>query len=469
MHLARYLRTAAVLGSLVVATSVVAVPNAHAAKPKCFGERATHVGTKGNDTIVGTSGRDVIVARNGDDTIRGRGGGDLICAGRGSDLVLAGKGGDKVKGGRGFDIIDGQRGHDELRSGPASDEVSGGPGHDDIFLGSGFFQFALGGGGDDMIQGSPFPDCVGYFDANGPVDVNLDQGIATGRGTDTLIDIDCAEGSDFNDTITGNSSGNFLFGGGGDDTINTGGNGGNVVSPSVVDNFLFDFAGGDGFSDLPPGNDTITGGPGLNVVSYESSVGPVTVDFATGTATGEGTDVITAMNGVVGSANDDTFIGSEDTELFDGLSGDNDIDGAGGDDVLVLFDYRNAVVDLADGSYTADLLTFEDDPPTVPASGSLTSIENVWGSQFADQITGDEDDNDIFGEGGADTLVGLDGDDLLDGGGGVNTYDGGDGNDTCLGEGDKTGCETTDTIARARRSGVAAAYKALVWRFARIR
>lgn len=455
MDASRRARTAAVLGSLVIASSVVALPSAQAAGPKCFGKQATHVGTHGNDSITGTSGRDVIVARGGHDDIVARGGNDLICAGKGSDFILGGRGRDKIKGARGFDFIDGQGGHDLLRGGKASETIFGGRGNDHIILGPGFFQFAVGGGGNDTIEGSPFPDCASYFNANGPVDANLEQGIATGHGTDMLIDMDCLDGSVFDDVLTGNSAGNFLFGGPGDDTVNTGGNGGSLDSPTTVDNFLFDFAAGDtALGDLPPGDDTIVGGPGLNIVDYEEATEPVEVNFETGVATGEGTDVLSDINGVVGSSLDDTFIGSDADELFDGLFGNNNIDGGGGTDVLVLFDYQDAVANLLDGTYSGNLRTFEDENSTAPAEGTLTSIEDVWGSQFDDDLTGNNGPNRLFGGFGNDILNGLGGDDLLDGGEGTNTFDGGTGDDACLGEGSKTDCETSALRSRASvRSG----------------
>ena len=70
----------------------VLIPSASAAPPRCFGERATIVGTGGADVLVGTDRADVIVGRGGDDTIRGKDRADLICAGGGDDLVKGGDG-----------------------------------------------------------------------------------------------------------------------------------------------------------------------------------------------------------------------------------------------------------------------------------------------------------------------------------------------------------------------------------------
>jgi Ca2+-binding RTX toxin-like protein len=54
-------------------TMVALVPPAGAAQPKCFGKKATIVGTKGDDDLTGTRGRDVIVSKGGEDEIDSRG------------------------------------------------------------------------------------------------------------------------------------------------------------------------------------------------------------------------------------------------------------------------------------------------------------------------------------------------------------------------------------------------------------
>jgi uncharacterized delta-60 repeat protein len=64
---------------------------------RCFGRRATIVGTRRHDALRGTSHRDVIAALGGDDTVYGRGGNDLICGGRGEDRLVGGSGRDRVR------------------------------------------------------------------------------------------------------------------------------------------------------------------------------------------------------------------------------------------------------------------------------------------------------------------------------------------------------------------------------------
>ena len=64
---------------------------------------------------------------------------------------------------------------------------------------------------------------------------------------------------------------------------------------------------------------------------------------------------------------------------------------------------------------------------------TLVSIENVQGSEFADQLTGDGGENTLKGLGDADILRGLGGDDDLIGGSGGDKLTGGMGKDELAG------------------------------------
>jgi hypothetical protein len=89
--------------STVVATSAPEDAEARR-RPRCRGERATLVGTKGPDLILGDSRHDVVVARGGNDTIATGKGNDLICGGGGDDIIDGNKGKDPSWGGGGRDV-----------------------------------------------------------------------------------------------------------------------------------------------------------------------------------------------------------------------------------------------------------------------------------------------------------------------------------------------------------------------------
>ena len=67
-------------------------------------------------------------------------------------------------------------------------------------------------------------------------------------------------------------------------------------------------------------------------------------------------------------------------------------------------------------------------------SDTLSSIENVSGSFYADQITGNASGNQLRGNNGNDTLSGLAGDDFLNGEDGADSMSGGDNDDQLNGQ-----------------------------------
>lgn len=289
----------------VIALAGIVVPaiGADARTPRCLGKRATIVGTNRGETIRGTAGADVIVALGGADTINARGGNDRICGGRGNDRILGGAGN--------TDYLFGQGGDDQL-------------------FGAGGFDFLSGGPGDDLLNGGPHPaDFVTFYFAPVGVTVDLASGVATGEGTDTLQAVEYVEGSQHNDTLTGDDQPNFLQGVAGDDVID--------------------------------------GGGGSDWTYLWTAPGPVTVDLSAGTSTGDGTD-------------------------------------------------------------------------------SLVGVENVLGSYFADSITGDSSDNVIEGERGNDVINGMDGDDVLFGQAGDDSLDGGNGTDELIGGRGTDACTNGEVV-----------------------
>ena len=163
-------------------TSLGPVPNASAGAVTCLGKPVTVNLALGQHA---TGHDDVILGTNGDDTIFGFRGNDTIC------------------GGGGFDVIQ-------------------------------------GGGGDDTLDGGTGADIVSYNSSPKGVTVSLaeagpqDTGSAT--GTDTLSGFDALTGSAWDDTLTGDSNGNFIRARRGDDTVD-GGPGQDTITGSLGSDF----------------------------------------------------------------------------------------------------------------------------------------------------------------------------------------------------------------------------------------
>ena len=259
--------------------------------------------------------------------------------------------------------------------------------------------------------------------------------------------------------LTGSSRDDVIVGLGGDDIINGGPEG---LSTDAL-------CGGEGNDVLNAGNGLIAGlsgdggddryepgDVGLALAVYLDSPVPVTVDLAAGTATGQGTDTLLGMDGVVGSAGDDVISGSARTEILDGRGGNDRIAGRAGADWLD----GDAGNDLLDGGPGQDTGSFgaprgvRVDLGAGRATGWGTdrrvSIEDAEGSRFADLLRGTNGRNELSGGKGNDSLTGLGGNDALaagegndrlaggagadrlDGGAGRDRGDGGPGRDRCV-------------------------------------
>lgn len=130
-------------------------------------------------------------------------------------------------GGRGDDTLTGGSDNELLLGGEDDDLLQGLAGADRLFGGSGY-DYLIGGKGDDTIDGGADIDAVDYYyDATGPITVNLALGTATGAGIgkDTLSNIETVYGSYYADTLIGDSNTNYLCGIDGNDKLD--GAGGN--------------------------------------------------------------------------------------------------------------------------------------------------------------------------------------------------------------------------------------------------
>jgi Ca2+-binding RTX toxin-like protein len=244
---------------------------------------------------------------------------------------------------------------------------------------------------------------------------------ATGRSDSLGMTIDnvglSGELEAFNPATDGGDD--LLYGGDGDDTIN-----GGAGNDAII--------GGEGA-------DAIDGGTGeRDIVGFEDSDAGVTVNLDTGTGSGgeaEG-DTYTNVEYIHGSTHDDHLTGDDGVNRLAGHDGDDQLYGLGGKDTLL--GGRGADhMDGGDGVDTAEYDWSTEGVNVNLATGTgsggyaegdtLLNIENLFGSYFADVLTGDAGTNRLNGFKGDDVLNGGAGNDILVGGLGADSLNGGSG------------------------------------------
>ncbi|WP_369061008.1 hypothetical protein ABOZ73_04305 [Caulobacter sp. 73W] len=141
----------------------------------------------------------------------------------------------------------------------------------------------------------------------------------------------------------------------------------------------------------------------------------------------DGADTLegTAANELLrGRAGVDTLKGAAGDDQLDGGAGNDILDGGAGNDLAVFYSATASIrIDLA-------ITTAQN---TGQGMDTLIGIEGAVGSLFADIIQGDAKANQLHGDDGDDELNGRAGNDLLYGDAGADTLYGGDGNDTLEG------------------------------------
>lgn len=390
-------------------------------------------GSQFDDVLTGDANRNDIWGNQGDDVIDGGVGYDYINPGDGNDTWIYDPE-DSVN--EYFDYWYGPYvgGVDTIDASAAADPVVinmseydyrgfenfiGGSGADDV-TGNAWDNVIEGGAGADVINGGGHPspgtdrpsigDTASYAGSTAAVTVNLGTGTGSGGDAegDQLSGIDNLLGSEGNDVLTGDFGNNVLEGGGGADQLDGG-------EP-----------------------DPIQGS--IDVASYARSASGVTVSLAdpslnTGDAAG---DSYTNILGLLGSSFDDVLYGDDqDNYIIDGMFvypsyyygtsllfglGDDWVDGGLGSDSImtgagddtVVYDAADDVRDWGGRNEYNDLVnTFDtvdassaDAGVTIDLYANYLGFEKIIGSNFADTLAGNDDDNVLVGGAGADSLDG---------------------------------------------------------------
>jgi Ca2+-binding RTX toxin-like protein len=306
-------------------------------------------------------------------------------------------------GSEGHNLLEGGAGNDTLIGLGGDDDYDGGEGHDTAVLSENRAAYTI-----------TYDAATQTFTLRSASTVNHVKGVETLQFADgTLSVASLLAGGDNDDNLTGTAGQDDLNGGGGNDTLRALG-GDDRLDGAAGDDVL---SGGDG-------NDTLIGGLGRDAASYADATAAVLVDLrlsgaqATG---GGGTDTLTGIEDVIGSAFGDTLIGN---------TGDNALRGGAGDDLLIGIS-GNDTFDGGTGIDTvsfagANFVTTVDLALTGPQSvggglNTFVNVENVIGSRWGGVLKGDSGANRLTGGDGNDILMGRAGDDTLDGGAGPDT------------------------------------------------
>ena len=141
-----------------------------------------------------------------------------------------------------------------------------------------------------------------------------------------------------------------------------------------------------------------------------------------------GTDTLVSIEGIIGSALDDTLTGTVGDNVFEGGAGNDVIDALSGLDTL---SYARTTAGI-----TISLANAAAQNTGGAGTDTVAGFENLTGSAFNDTLTGSALGNLILAGAGADTVLAGDGADDVRGGAGVDTLSGEAGDDTLYGDED---------------------------------
>jgi len=396
------------------------------------------------------SGNDTVIGNAADNEIRGGGGNDTLAGHGGNDRLKGDAGNDLLDGEAGADLLDGGVGTDTASYSSASVGVTVnlslvaaqntvGAGTDTLvsienLTGSSFNDSLSGSASNNVLDGAVGTDTVSYSNATKGVTVILGVPFAqntVGAGTDTILNVENLTGSNYNDSLSGNTANNILNGGAGADTVsysnvmigvavnlglttaqNTVGGGIDTLSnfENLTGSNFNDTLTGNAGSNLligGLGNDILNGGTGTDTVSYETATVGVSVNLSLPTAqntVGAGTDTLSNFENLRGSNFNDTLTGNAGNNLIIGGLGNDVLNGGVGTDT--------ASYNTASAGVTVNLTLVAAQNTVGAGTDTLTNIEDLIGSNFNDLLTG---------TGGNNVFTGLAGDDLLNGGGGIDT------------------------------------------------
>jgi serralysin len=363
--------------------------------------------------------------------------------GVGNEIVIGSSGNNRLQTGSGSNVLDGGDGEDVLLGGAGNDTIYGGFFTDTVYGEAGNDLFVIRG----TASSTEFGDNT---DGGADVDtLDLAQVLQYGvilnltAGTWqynpaygpvwTVANVENVNGTQLADVITGSSATNILRGNGGNDTINGGGGAADQMYGDGGNDRIY-WAPSPGSARTVDGgadNDTIDGGGASFVNSVTFNLGAGTYTYANGGFTeswtnfenyfnnGTGVEAVigtTGANLITTGSGNNALSGGDGNDTLDGGAGDDTMDGGTGIDAA---DYRTATAGVTVNAQIAAA-------QVTGGSGTdtLIGIEALWGSAFADVLTGTGTSGGfVRGGDGNDTIFAALGSDDLDGGAGTDTLD----------------------------------------------
>ncbi len=286
----------------------------------------------------------------------------------------------------------------------------------------------FGGGGDDTLTTNPLHTTGSYLDGGDGNDTISGRGtLLGGAGDDVISGYGTLRGGSGNDQLTG--IGAILYGDDGDDILTL---------------YRSDGTSPDGSTS---GGTIIDGGAGVDTLVAQVGNGTITVDLTAGTMTRvsgtttlgawtvsgiENVTVVSDVANLRGNAQNNILIGTFGSDFLTGLDGDDTLRGGSGNDILI-------------GGEGDDVLVGDDGNAQFGGADTLNGDagnDRLYGGASNDTLDGGTGNDRLEGEAGNDTLTGGYGDDVmlggagadrLEGGAGTDQLDGGDGDDQMFG------------------------------------
>ncbi|NBB47172.1 hypothetical protein GVN24_02675 [Rhizobium sp. CRIBSB] len=376
-------------------------------------ERLRYTGTS-DSSLTGNAGANVLIGGSGNDVLIGGAGADQLIGGAGSDSASYANAAAAVT----LNFVTG------IHTGDAAGDVFDGI---EAFIGSNLNDTFFLSAGAERVNGGAGSDIANYSLSSSAVAIDLTANIHSGGFAegDDLSGVERVVGTSFGDTLASATSGHVLTGGAGDDIyvisgsgvsiVESAGGGADEIRTSVANYSMAGFSnvekltytgtsnavltgnagnntilGGVGNDRLigGAGADLLIGGAGVDTASYANAASAVTINLHSGTHLGDAAgDVFDSIEGYLGSAFDDTFVGNSTGNTFNGGSGVDTIDYSSSTE--------GVNVNLTTNSHSGG-----------HASGdSLVSIERVVGTAFDDIIASATAAHMLEGGAGDDTYL----------------------------------------------------------------